>query len=87
MENIRQKYRAFWNTDLGVEILNDLAINCGYYADLKTPEQMVLSNFFRYLLEMIGIYDAEHIESGAIMRKLMELPLITKEKENVGEES
>jgi len=81
MELIQEKYRALFSTDTGIEVLNNMAINCGYYADLKTPEQMVLSNYFRWILEQIGILDVEHIENAAIMRKLMELPLITEVKD------
>jgi hypothetical protein len=81
VEHRQEKYRALFDSDLGIEVLNDIAVNCGYYADLKTTEQMMLSNFFKWLLDMIGIYDEEHIESGAVMRKLMELPLIPEKKD------
>jgi len=80
-DDIRYKYRAVFDSDLGVEVLNHMAINCGFYSDLKTPDQTVLSNFMKWLLEMIGIYDVEHIESGAVMRKLMELQLIPEKKD------
>jgi hypothetical protein len=82
VEHRQEKYRALFDSDLGIEVLNDIAVNCGYYADLKTTEQMVLSNFFKWLLEMIGIYDEEHVEKAALMRKLMELPLIPEEKKD-----
>ena len=81
MKLLREKYRALFSTDMGIEVLNDMAINCGYYADLKTNEQMVLSNFFRWVLERIGILDVDHIEDASIIRKLMELPLITEVKD------
>jgi len=80
MENQREKYRAVFSSDVGIEVLNDMAINCGFFADLKTSEQTVLSNFYRWILEQIGVYDYEHIENGAVLRKLMELPLIPQEK-------
>jgi len=76
MEKKREKYRAVFGTDMGMEVLDDIAKECGFYENLDTPEDMVLFNFFRSLLENIGIFDAEHINKGAVMRKLMELPLI-----------
>ena len=82
MENEREKYRAFYNTDLGIEILDDQARECGFYENLDTPEDMALFNYFRSQLDKIGIFDNEHCKNNAIMRKLMELPLIPEAKKD-----
>lgn len=76
MSKIRDKYRALFNTDLGVEVLDDMAQECGLYDNIDTDEERVLFNYFRSILQKIGIFDKIHIKSNAIMRKLMELPLM-----------
>lgn len=76
MENRRNKYRECFSTSIGMEVLNDMSIECGFYENMDTPEDMALFNYFRSVLEVIGIFDAEHINKGAIINKLMELPLI-----------
>lgn len=87
MENEREKYRAFYDNSPGIEILTDQAVECGFFENLETPEDMALFNYFRSQLEKIGIFDAGHINNGALIRKLMELPLIpepTDGRENQG---
>ena len=86
MKQIRDKYRALFNSDMGIEVLNDMAQECGLYDNIDTDEERVLFNYFRSVLQKIGIFDTKHIEDDAIIRKLMELPLIP-EKDDVGKES
>lgn len=81
MNRIRDKYRALFNSDLGVEVLNDMAQECGLYDNIDTDEERVLFNYFRSILQKIGIFDREHVKSNAIIRKLMELPLMPDNNE------
>jgi len=75
-KNIRDSYRALFNTDLGVEVLNDMAKECGLYDNIDTDEDKVLFNYFRSVLQKIGIFDKAHTKNGDLVRKLMELPLV-----------
>jgi len=84
---IRSKCRKLFETDIGVDVLNHIGINCGFFPGPTNTEQMVLCNFFRWLLGEIGIWDPEHIDNGTMMRKLMELPLIPEAAKDVGKES
>ena len=81
MSKIRDKYRALFSTAMGIEVLNDMAQECGLYDNIDTDEDRVLFNYFRSVLQKIGIFDIKHIEDSAIIRKLMELPLIPDEEE------
>ena len=80
MKNKRAKYNAFYNTSLGIEILDDQARECGFYDNVDTPADMALHNYFRSQLDNIGVFDNKHYKTNAIMRKLMELPLMPETK-------
>lgn len=78
---MREKYRITFSSDIGIDVLTDMAFECGFMENLKTPEDMVLFNYFRSILEKIGIYVPEHFNKGALIAKLMELPLVPEDKE------
>ena len=78
MEHEREKYRAVFDTDMGVEVLTDMMVECGLFENAETPGEIALLNYIRSVLEKVGILDAEHINNCAITRKLMELPLIPR---------
>ncbi|KKK86032.1 hypothetical protein LCGC14_2767310 [marine sediment metagenome] len=73
---MKEKYRALFSSDIGIDVLTDMAYNCGFCEPMETEADKVLFNYFRSVLEMIGIYSPKHFNRGDLIRKLMELPLL-----------
>jgi hypothetical protein len=80
-QRLCEAYRAVFNTDLGIIVLDDMAKELGFYSNLATDEDRVLFNYFRSVLEKLGIFDYQHVKDAAVMRKLISLPMILDEKD------
>jgi len=80
----REKYRSVFTSGYGPEVLNDMALECGFYDNLDTPEDMALFNYFRLIIQNIGVWDVAHVENTALMNKLLELPFVPGEEDASG---
>ena len=82
-EDMRSKYRAVFDTPLGAEVLNHMLFELHFFNDeLEHEHEVALHNYSKRLLWYIGIWEPEYIDEPTFVNKIMELPLLPKEKKD-----